>query len=205
MNPATPESTESCARSPLLMNPCDTAVVVIDVQQKLLPYIGDHEAICWNVGRIIEGARILGLNVFVTEQYPRGLGETAPAVVRRLQGLGEIQKFEKLMFSCRGCPELLQRLDRQTIGKILLVGIETHVCVMQSALDLMADGFDVYVAEDATGSRFDVDKRSAIRRLEISGATIVSTEMALFEWCMSAEVDGFKQISQIVREPLTGS
>jgi nicotinamidase-related amidase len=104
------------------------------------------------------------------------------------------------MFSCRECGALMSQLNSQSVSKVVLAGIEAHVCVLQTALDLLAEGFDVYVCLDATGSRFELDQEVAYRRLELAGATLVTTEMALFEWCESSAVDEFKAISRIVRE-----
>ncbi|MBN2581181.1 MAG: hydrolase [Pirellulales bacterium] len=181
--------------NPLLMAPEDTALLVIDVQEKLLPAIRGGLRVVWNVRRLIDGARILGLPVVGTEQYPKGLGKTVPELAGRL---GELP--DKLTFSCLGRPEIFQELRGREIHKILAVGIEAHVCVMQTALDLLADGWDVLVAVDAVGSRFEIDYRTALRRMESSGATLTTTEAALFEWCRAAGTPQFKQISLLARE-----
>lgn len=182
-------------RSPELMNRDDTALVVIDVQEKLAPLIAGHERIVWNIGRLLQGAKILGLPAVATEQYPQGLGGTLAELAARIDG--DIP--EKLHFSCTACGELFTKLAERDIHKLLLCGIEAHVCVQQTALDLLAAGFRVYLAVDAIGARFDVDRDVALRRMEISGATLTTTESALFEWCEVAGTPQFKQISQLVR------
>lgn len=182
-------------RSPLLMSRTDTALLVIDVQQRLLPSIAGHRRVVWNIRRLLDGAAVLGIPVLATEQYPLGLGPTVPELAQRL---GEIPA--KLTFSCRECADGFRRLEAQGILKILLCGIETHVCVQQTALDLLAAGWHVYVAVDAAGSRSTEDHQVAIRRLESAGATITTTEAALFEWCDVAGTPEFKQISRLVRE-----
>jgi len=184
-------------RSPLLMNCDDTALVVVDVQEKLIPHIQHSEELVWNVGRLIEGASILGVPLFFTEQYPKGLGSTISALGAQAP---DAPVFEKTMFSCRECSGLFEKLKSSNISKVLLVGIEAHVCVMQSALDFIAAGYDVYVCIDAAGSRFEEDGMTAMQRMETSGVSLVSCEMALFEWCTKAGSAEFKQISKLVQE-----
>jgi nicotinamidase-related amidase len=183
------------SRSPLLMAPEDTALLVIDVQEKLLPLIRGGRRVVWNIRRLVDGAKILGLPVVGTEQYPHGLGKTIPELAELL---GELP--DKLSFSCLGCPDIFKKLRERDIYKILAVGIEAHVCVLQTVLDLMADGWDVYVAADAVGSRFGIDYQTALRRMESSGAMLTTTEAALFEWCRVADTPQFKQISRLARE-----
>ena len=182
-------------RSPDLMSRGDTALLVVDVQERLLPAIADGPQVVWNVRRLIDGARILGLPVVATEQYPQGLGPTVSELAQRL---GPVPA--KLTFSCGGCPELFEDLRGRGIYKILVCGTEAHVCVQQTVLDLLADGWRVYVAADAVGSRFDVDRRTALARMDSAGATLTTTEAALFEWCEIAGSPEFKQISQLARE-----
>jgi nicotinamidase-related amidase len=182
-------------RSPLFMEPEDTAFLVIDVQEKLLPAILGGKRVAWNIRRLIDGAKILGLPVVGTEQYPKGLGKTVPELAERLGDLPE-----KLTFSCFGCPEIFKKLREREVHKILAAGIETHVCVQQTVLDLLADGWDVLVAVDAVGSRFAIDQQAALRRMETSGASLTTTEAALFEWCREAGTPQFKQISRLARE-----
>ena len=190
-------SNDNSPRSPDLMSRDDTALLVIDVQDRLLPAIADRDRIVWNIRRLIDGARVLGLDVAATEQYPKGLGATAPILAERL---GEIPA--KLMFSCRECDEIFTEFANAGRRKVLVVGIESHVCVQQSVLDMMGEGFRVYVAVDAVGSRHQIDYQTALRRMDSAGATLTTTEAALFEWCQVAGTAEFKQISQLVREEL---
>lgn len=185
-------------RSPQLMNANDTAVVIIDVQQKLIPLIENHPRIIANINRLIAGASILGLKIVATEQYPKGLGATVADVKDKLTAVGVEAIPEKLMFSCRECAEMLSTLAEQGVTKLLLSGIESHVCVAQTALDCLAAGFSVYVCVDAVGSRALIDHQTALRRLENSGVIPTTTEAALFEWCERAGSDKFKAISKLV-------
>jgi len=182
-------------RSPELMSRRDTALLIVDMQEKLLRLIPNHPRIIWNCRRLIDGAKLLGLPVAATEQYPQGLGPTAVEIRERLGPLPA-----KLMFSCRECADVLQGFRDQGVEKILVAGIEAHVCVQQTALDLVADGYRVYLAVDATGARYDVDYVTALRRMESSGITLTTTEAALFEWCEASGTPEFKQISALVRE-----
>jgi nicotinamidase-related amidase len=182
-------------RSPELMNRDDAALLVVDMQAKLLPLIAGHERITWNVRRLIDGANILGVPLAATEQYPQGLGPTTPELAQRL---GEIPG--KLAFSACECSELFTGWRDRGIWKLLVCGIETHVCVGQTVHDLLAEGFRVYVAADAVGARGAIDHDIALRRMDSAGATLTTTEAALFEWCARAGSPEFKQISQLVRE-----
>ena len=187
------------SRSPLLMNRDDSALLVIDVQARLLPSIDQHERLVFNIRRLIEGAKQLGVRVAATEQYPKGLGGTTEELANLLPAAIP----EKLMFSCRECEQLIDEFDSSGISKILLTGIETHVCVAQTAFDLLAAGFDVYVCVDAVGSRNEIDYLTAIRRMEAAGVTPTTTEAALFEWCEVAGSAEFKAISKLVQEKQT--
>ncbi|NLX95097.1 MAG: hydrolase [Rhodopirellula sp.] len=190
--------TDRLSRSPELMSVGDTALLVVDVQERLVPAIADHRRVVWNVARLIDGAKILGLPVVATEQYPKGLGPTVPEIAARL---GEIPS--KLTFSCGGCPDVFAGLESRGIHKVLVCGIECHVCVQQTVLDLLAAGWRVYLAVDAVGSRHELDCRTALGRMDSSGATLTTTESALFEWCDMAGTPEFKQISQLVRQSPT--
>jgi len=182
-------------RSPELMSSTDTALLVVDVQEKLAPSIAGRDEVVWNVRRLIDGAKILGLSVAATELYPKGLGPTVPELAERLDAIPS-----KLSFSCLGCPDIFREFQRRGVHKILVCGIEAHVCVQQTVLDLMANGWRVYVAADAVGSRREIDYRTALERMDAAGATLTTTEAALFEWCRVAGSPKFKQISRLAKE-----
>jgi nicotinamidase-related amidase len=186
---------EPLPRSPELMSPGDSALLVVDVQEKLAPAVRAHERVVWNVRRLVDGANILGLPVVATEQYPKGLGPTLPELAQRLGAIPS-----KLTFSCGGCPQVFDDLESRGIHRLLVCGMETHVCVQQTVLDLVACAWRVYVAVDAVGSRFAVDHETALRRMESAGATLTTTESALFEWCRVAGTPEFKQISRLAKE-----
>jgi nicotinamidase-related amidase len=182
-------------RSPERMSRFDTALLVIDVQEKLVGAISGGPRVVWNVCRLVDGAKIFGMPIVGTEQYPKGLGPTTPELAERIGPLPA-----KLTFSCGGCSGVFKDLPAKGVRNVLVTGIETHVCVQQTVLDLLADGWRVYVAVDAMGSRFDIDHRTALQRMDSAGAVLTTTEAALFEWCDAAGTPEFKQISQLARE-----
>ncbi len=182
-------------RSPLLMSRADSALLVVDLQTRLVEAIPRSGQIVWNVGRLVRGAQVLDVPVVATEQYPEKLGPTVDTVAKGIQHFAS-----KLHFSCGACPQLFRGLAGQGRSSLLVAGMETHVCVLQTVLDLLADGFDVYVVVDAVASRFDIDHTTALQRMYAAGATLTTTETALFEWSEVAGTPEFKQISKIVRE-----
>lgn len=185
----------SLPRSPELMSASDTGLLVVDVQEKLIPLIPGHKTLIWNISRLIRGAKILKVPAAATEQYPKGLG---PTVKELASQLGEIPA--KLQFSCGECGEIFDNWKSQGIFRVVVCGIEAHVCVQQTVLDLLASGWRVYVPIDAVGARFSVDRETAFRRMESCGATLTTTESVLFEWCQASGTPQFKEISLLVRE-----
>ena len=185
----------SLTRSPALMDRQDTGLLVVEVQEKLIQLIRGHRSLVWNISRLLRAARQLEVPVFATEQYPQGLGATVAELMEHLEDIPE-----KLTFSCAGCPDLVKSWREADVFKILVAGIESHVCIQQTVLDLLANGFQVYVAVDAVGARRKVDHEVAVQRMESAGAVVTTTEAALFEWCQVAGTPDFKEISRLVRE-----
>ena len=197
---AAKEKAQPLPRSPELMSASDTALLVVDVQGKLVTLIPGHERIVWNIRRLLDAAKLLGVPAAATAQYPQGLGPTAPELAERL---GNIPG--KLRFSCGECGEIFKEWDDRGLFKVLVAGIEAHVCVQQTVFDLLAAGRRVYLAIDAIGSRYDIDYQTALRRMDAAGATLTTTEAAMFEWCEVAGTPQFKEISRMVRETPPGS
>jgi nicotinamidase-related amidase len=179
------------------MTPADTALLVIDVQDKLLALIPGRDNLVRNCAFLIDGAKLVGIPVTATEQYPKGLGPTTAELARRLP-----ERPDKTAFSCCAIPSVVDGLKRGGRPKVLLCGMETHVCVLHTALDLLALDFRVYVAVDAVASRYVLDHDTALRRLEKTGAVPVTVETAVFEWCGGAAHPQFKQISRLVQDRL---
>ena len=192
--PSTPRTPVDLFRSPLLLDRRQSCLLVIDVQEKLLPLIDRAAVVQWNISRLLKGAGVLKVRVAATEQYPAGLGAT---VAPLREYFAEIS--EKRMFSGRECHELFADLLDRSLRQIVVAGIETHVCVLQTALDLVSAGFDVFAPADAVGSRTPLDHETALARMAQSGVTVTTTESVLFEWCETSAAAEFKQISQLVR------
>jgi nicotinamidase-related amidase len=187
-------------RSTELLSRCDCRLLIVDMQQKLLPAIRRGQQVTANCIKLVRAARLLGPPVFATEQYPRGLGPTVPELAELLAERSEKRRFscsESLAWGTAG-DSMDSALQDRT--KVVLAGIEAHVCVLQTALDLMADGYRIYVAADAVGSRRRLDRQIALQRMADSGAVITTTESVLFEWCEQAGSDEFKEISRLVKE-----
>ena len=185
----------SISRCPELMSRDDTGLLIIDVQGKLARLVRDHQGVIWNCGRLIDAAKLLEMTTLATEQYPQGLGGTVAELADRLADIPS-----KTMFSCRGVHGLFESLQSQGIRKVMLAGLETHVCVQQTAFDLLAEGFGVFLAADAVGSRHCADKEYALRRMEGAGVVVTTTESAIFEWCEDAQDTSFKAISKLVQQ-----
>ena len=182
-------------RSPDLMNREDSALLVVDAQEKLLALIPGRERIVWNIRRLLDAAAALGVPIAGTEQYPEKLGATVAELKERVGPAPD-----KLVFSACVCGELFERWRADCIFRVLVCGIETHVCIMQTALDLAAAGFEPYVAVDAVGARYAIDHDTALRRMESAGVVLTTTEAAIFEWCATAEAPEFKNISALAKE-----
>jgi nicotinamidase-related amidase len=169
-----------------------TALVVIDVQEGFRRAIPDFEKIAKAIAALIEGAETIGIPVLITEQYPKGLGETVPEVSEHLPS--EARPLEKVVFSAAEA----EGFDLEERDQALVCGVETHVCVNQTALDLLADGIDVQVAEDAVGSRTEQNKRVGLHKMERAGAEITSVETALFELLGRAGTAEFKRVQKLI-------
>ncbi|HMO84260.1 MAG TPA: isochorismatase family protein [Lacipirellulaceae bacterium] len=188
--------------SPERLSRSDTALLVVDVQQRLLPAISGAERIVWNCRRLLLGAELLGISVSVTEQNPEKLGPTDS----RLPIGTRATRSSKMAFSAGACGEIFADWRRAGVQRVLICGIETHVCVVQTALDLVAADYMTYVAADAVGSRRLADHETALRRLDSAGAVVTTVESALFELCEQAGTPEFRSISALVKEsPPAGS
>lgn len=174
----------------------NSAFVIVDFQERLVPHIAGHEGILANLIRIARGARILNTPLVVTEQNPKGLGPTVPELEAELVGT---QKIEKLTFSCLGEPKFCGRIKGLGVRTLLVGGIEAHICVAQTALQALREGFSVHVLADAIGSRNPANTATAIDRLKEAGAVISSTEMALFELLGRAGTPEFKEVQKLIK------
>jgi nicotinamidase-related amidase len=174
----------------------DTALVLIDVQEKLVPAMHNKEALLDNLKKMVQGARILGLPILLTEQNPAGLGPTVPEIAELLPDEKPVSKFS---FSSCGTEQFIEELKAVKRQNILIVGMEAHVCVYQTAADLVNLNYDVQVVADAVASRTLENKQIGLQKSKAAGAGITSTEIALFELVKIAKGDKFKEIIKIVK------
>lgn len=179
-------------RHPDLLSGPNSRLLIVDVQEKLLSAIKYRKQIISRCRQLQQAAEILSIPVSATEQYPKGLGKTEQSL---REALPEIP--EKLRFSCASSLDWITDQDSPR-QQIVVAGIEAHVCVLQTAYDLLSQGFRVTIPADAVGSRKKFDWKMALRRLESAGAIVTSTEAVLFEWCETAERPEFKAISKLV-------
>jgi nicotinamidase-related amidase len=170
------------------------ALLVVDLQDKLLEAIADQKQVVANVVHLIRGAEVLGLPVWATEQYPRGLGPSTARVAELIR-----DRPAKTTFHCCAVPQILEQLYGRNVRHVTIAGIEAHVCVAQTALELLDLGFRVQVPADAVASRHKVDCEFALRRLELAGAVVSTTEAVLFEWTETADRPEFKAISELIK------
>lgn len=180
-------------RSHELLSFADSQLVVIDVQDKLVPHIPHCDGLVANCLKLVRAAGVFNIPCQVTEQYPRGLGRTVPELRDVLPA-----PLDKVRFSSA---EVLLQADCVSYAErdqIVLVGIEAHVCVQQTALDLLTQGLRVHVVADAVASRNTYDWKVALRRMADAGVAITTTESVMFEWCEVAGTDEFKQISRLI-------
>ncbi len=168
------------------------ALVVVDVQEAFRPAVLDFDQVAASVGALVRGARILGLPVVVTQQYPKGLGSTVPEVAEHLEG---IEPIDKVSFSA----VVADGFDLEGRDQVLMCGIESHVCVSQTAHDLLDRGVEVHVARDAVSSRTEQNRELGLHKMEGSGAVVTSVETALFELLGAAGTEEFKQVQGLVK------
>jgi len=173
----------------------DTALLVVDIQEKLLPKIMQSGEVLRNASFLVNAAKVLGVPVIATEQYPKGLGPT----VEPIRGL-LTTVWEKKTFSAVGEGGALDFLKSDARIKVVVVGIEAHICVMQTVLDLLNQGFHVFVCVDAVSSRYAIDVKIALKRMQQAGAILVTAETCVYEWLETAANPAFKEISGMVQE-----
>ncbi|MEW6730219.1 MAG: hydrolase [Acidobacteriota bacterium] len=173
----------------------ETAFLLIDMQEKLMPVISEKEIVFANANKLTAGATILNLPLLVTEQYPNGLGHTC----RELQLPDNHEVIEKICFSCLLSQAIETKLQQWQVKSLVLAGVESHICVLKTALDALQHGYQVHIVADAVSSRKRFDKEIALQRMQQSGAFLVTTEMVLFQLIDTAGNAEFKQISKLIR------
>jgi nicotinamidase-related amidase len=184
---------------PTLCDATRSLLLVVDIQPALTTAMPEQEAelMLNNTASLLQAAGTLGIPVLLTEQYPKGLGTTEPSLLEQLPAAA--RKFEKTGFSCCAAEGFAKALADTGRDQIIMVGQETHVCVLQTAFDLLNRGLPLFVAEDATCSRQSTHKLFALERMRTAGATITNYESVLFEWLRDAAHPDFKTLSKLLR------
>lgn len=172
-----------------------TALLIIDIQKRIIDVINNKELVIENTLKLIKGMKTLGVPVFYTEQYPKGLGPTIDEIRNEL-GYDAVQKMS---FSCSGAEGLFKSLIDKNISQVVVCGVESHVCVQQTVLDLIENGFQVNVAADAVSSRRNFDYEIALERMRENKAEITTTESILFELLNICGTNEFKEVIKIVK------
>ena len=173
------------------------ALAVIDMQEAFRPVMADFGEVASRIALAVEGARLLEVPVIVTEQYPKGLKHTAGEIIARLPA--ELNPIEKSCFSSCGAEDFLSQLSRRNIKQVLVTGIEAHICVLQTSLDLLSRGLEVFLVADCITSRRPENKEAALSRLVQAGAIHTTLEMVLFEMMRTADSPQFKAIQNLIK------
>lgn len=170
--------------------------LIIDIQERLFPFIANNEQITRNTSILIEGLKAIEVPILVTEQYTKGLGVTIEPLKLLL---GKTPTIEKMAFSCCDEPSFYEELAMKAPHFVIIAGIESHVCVLQTTIDLISNGYRPVVVEDCVGSRNPNDKAVAIARMRHEGAIVTTYESILFELLRTSGTESFKKISKLVK------
>ena len=184
------------SRHPSILDRTRTGLLVIDIQEKICAAMAHPDRVVENSVRLVKGFTILNLPIFVTEQYPKGIGATVPKLKKVLK---EIKIIEKTSFSCCGIQGFIGSIRSEKIDQLVLCGIESHVCVLQTAMDLKHEGFMVSVVADALSSRKDSDHDIAMLSMRSHGINVTTTEMVLFELLKTVEDKAFKDVHKLIK------
>jgi len=172
-------------------------LVIIDVQGKLANQMYEKEALFESLQKLVKGIKAFGIPIFWIEQNPEGLGPTIPEIAELLSD--KLKPIPKFSFSCCGNESFMQKLEKIERKQAIIAGIETHVCVYQTTMDMLNLRYEVHIVADAVSSREAKNKKIALERMQSEGAKLTSTEMALFELLKKAEGEKFKTILNIVK------
>jgi nicotinamidase-related amidase len=183
-------------RNPIILKKETTALLIIDLQEKILPVIRNYQSVLENTVKLIKGFKAIQLPIYFTEQYPKGLGPTPQKILNELDGY---TAHQKMSFSCSGAENLFEEFHQKHLTQIVVCGIESHVCVQQTVLDLITNDHQVNLAADAVSSRREIDYKIALDRMRTLGTEITTTESVLFELLEVCGTPVFKEVSKIVK------
>ncbi|WP_298622953.1 hydrolase [uncultured Legionella sp.] len=177
----------------MLLNKEDSLLLLVDVQTKLVPFVLNHDDFISRCEWLLKLANRLGVPVLASEQYPKGLGPTAESLHPYFS---TEECIEKVHFSCMQQPEYSQRLNQLKKNQLILIGIEAHVCVLQTAMEMKSAGYEVFIVVDAVSSRNEQDLKYALKRMKQEGIHLITAEMVFFEWIRVAGTPEFKALSK---------
>ena len=176
-------------------SPSKNALLIIDIQEKIIKPITNKDLIIKNIKKLLNAYQILDKSIFVSEQNPLKLGTTISELIPK----DDFKKFEKMQFSIANNEKFKKELAEKKIKNLIICGIETHICIQQSVLDLLRNGYEVLIIADAMGSRNKVDHEIALQRMTQKGASLATTESIIFELCKTANRKEFKEIINIIK------
>lgn len=180
----------------MLLENEQSTLLLVDVQEKLMPLIFEWQNLLYSQKWLVELANDLSIPIGVSEQYPKGLGPTLPELLPLARRNSAYYHFDKCEFSCFGSEIFQNKLEQMQRKQIVLIGIEAHVCILQTAIHLRQAGYQVFVVSDAVGSRMPYDKELAILRMMAHGIQVITREMVFFEWLRSSNHEKFSELSK---------
>ena len=174
----------------------ETLLLIVDVQQKLLKNIKDNKLLVFNIKKLINTCNLLNIQIAITEQNPLKLGKTLESIIDD----NEYPIFEKMEFSCIKNKSFINYLNEHNFNNIIVCGIESHICVLQTSIDLLQKGLNILIPRDAIGSRNEIDNDTAFLRLILSGAVASTTESLICELCKTSNRKEFREVSKILKD-----
>jgi len=184
----------------MLLNADDSVLLVVDSQASLMPKVFDSARITAVINKLVSIARVLSIPILITEHYPEGLKPSIPEITDHLGG--DYKPITKKVFSCYGSEELLRNIHTLNRKTLVLVGIETHICIFQTAIQFKESNFDVFVLADGISCRSRFDHELALERMRCSGIELLSWEMAAYEWMRRADTPEFKKVLPFIKDGL---
>lgn len=179
-----------------MLNSDNSLLIIIDIQEKLIKAAQNSNSLINSANKITKAANILGIPLIITEQYPKGLGQTDPSII---EAYPNVHPIEKTSFSAMQEENFINEIKKFNKKQIILCGIETHICVLQTAIELISNGYDVYILKDASSSRSEFEHKSGLDLLQQYGAKIISTEIAIFQWLRTSKHPHFKEIQALIK------
>ena len=173
----------------------ETLLLIVDVQEKLIHNIKDNQLLIFNIKKLIDACNLLNVRIAITEQNPLKLGKTLELIIDN----NKYPKFEKMEFSCSGNQNFINYINKYSFNNIIVCGIESHICILQTSIQLLEKGFNILIPRDAIGSRNEIDNDTAFLRLMLSGAVASTTESLICELCKTSTRKEFREVSKILK------